>query len=241
MSFTLNTAAALLPAGTCYPSTAQGMLNLVTDNLLITGLDALNTFNYGPTTPVANLQDRPWIKTDAQYNLIGLYTFAGGQWVTQPLPFTTGDIMMFSGSPSSIVAPWYVCNGQTVDSLVVPDLQGQFIVGVGIRTLPSGSTDTATNYTLGLVGGRETLVLTAPNICAHSHNLQGVKQAPSASAQPNTVIPQIGLGQDTDNPGYVDGGNTTGFAADGVTPNPPLPAQTLPPFYALAFKMYIAP
>jgi len=168
MSFTLNTAAALLPANSCYPATAQGMLNLVADNLLITGLDALNTFNYGPNTPSANLQDRPWIKTDAQYKLIGLYTFTSGSWQPAQPATIPGTIVDFFGSSSSIVSPWYLCNGQVVTgpvggSLTTPNLSGLITLGAG--TNPA----TGTNFAYGSTGGEEKHALVSAENGPHTH------------------------------------------------------------------------
>ena len=168
MAFTLNTAAALLPPAQCYPPTAQGMLNLVANNLLITGLDSLNTFSFGPTTPAANLQDRPWIKTDAQYKLIGLYTFTAGSWQPAASPILPGTITDFFGLSSSVIAPYYICNGQVVNgsiggALTTPNLSGLVTLGAG--TNPS----TGTNFAYGSTGGEEKHTQTINELVAHLH------------------------------------------------------------------------
>lgn len=54
-------------------------------------------FNFGADQPTVDNQDKPWIKTDASGNLIGIFTFASGAW-TRPHPIPAG--------PNGFVAMW---------------------------------------------------------------------------------------------------------------------------------------
>jgi microcystin-dependent protein len=245
MSFSLAIAFAGFPPGTCYPSTPAELAAMITEQLQVTGFGDLNTFNYGPSIPSPDLQDRPWIKTDAENTIIGIFTFANGQWV-QSYPWVTGDILMYNAAIATAQPPFYDCDGSTVvvngSSFTLPNLMGTVPICKGQRTLPTGSTDTATNYTASATGGRETLALIASNIPAHPHTLQGILFQPSVvGADLSQAIPEIGLSRDQALPGYIQGGNSTGYAADGVTPNPPTPANVLPPYFVLGFKMFINP
>lgn len=239
MPITPQITAALTPPSTCYPATFQQALTLIAQNLLISGLDSSTFFSYGPTTPPVDAQGMPWIKTDAQFGLLGIYTFAGGEWRPAQPPFITGMVIpIFSGLPVNS-DPWFFCDGTTYRGFVTPDLRGRHIVCTGTRTLPSGSTDTATNYTLGLTGGGETVVETASNIPAHQHDLisRGPLSVGGGGGGGTSFIPNS-LG--TANGGLVTGGNTTGTAGDGSA-NPPVPLQILNPYYGLPMFMYIAP
>ena len=167
MAFQLQVAAANVPPGTCYPVTWAQALKAIASNLIITGLGALNSFNYGPTTPAADLQDRPWIKTDSQYNLIGLFTFGSNGWQTNN-PFPPGVSFDYWGPPGSIVAPYYLCNGQTVTgpiggSFTTPNLPGLVTVGSGTNST------TGTSFVYGTTGGEEKHTQTLNEIVSHGH------------------------------------------------------------------------
>lgn len=242
MPITPQLVANSLPPNTCYPPTFQQLLNLIAQNLTVTGLDSSTFFSYGPTTPPVDAQGMPWLKTDAQYGFLGVYTFAGGAWTPAQLPFITGDIMMFNGLASSISDPWFFCDGiQNARGYTTPNLQGQMIICTGMRTLPAGSTDTAGQYNLGNTGGRETSILQAANLPAHGHTL--LSRGPlalSGAGGGTSYVPNTSADDTAQNAGLIAGGNTTGSTTDGSA-NPPNGFLSLPPYYALAFKMYIAP
>lgn len=168
MAFNLQVAASNVPPGTCYPPTWQQAIQSVASNLLITGLGALNSFNYGPTTPATDLQGLPWIKTDSQYALIGLYTFTNGSWQPAAPAILPGSVMDFFGLQSSIVAPYYVCNGQAITgpiggALTTPNLSGLVTLGAG--TNPT----TGTNFAYGTAGGEEKHAQLVTEMAAHTH------------------------------------------------------------------------
>src|SRR5437868_5350454 len=102
MSFTLQVLSTPPAPGSCYPPTWTLAVAQIAQSLQVTGFDSLSTFSYGPATPAVNLQDRPWVKTDAQYKLIGIYTFTNGSWQPAPPYAPPGTILDFFGNQSSI-------------------------------------------------------------------------------------------------------------------------------------------
>lgn len=74
-----------------------------------------------------------------------------------------GGIIMWSGSLASIPDGWALCNGQTSNSIVTPNLSGRFIVGVG----QAGAGPA--NYAVGNTGGEERHTLTVAEMPSHNH------------------------------------------------------------------------
>lgn len=193
------------------------------------------------SAPGPDDRDKIWIKVDGAGRILGTFLFSNGQWQTI---FPTNPTQMpgeireydpaFYTPAQSAEECWFPMDGTVAG---VADRRGCFVVGGGQRVLPTGSTDTNTNFVAGATGGRETAVLVANNIPAHSHNLKG-----SAGAFPPVVGPQFCVSDNFGTPtaGYVTGGNTTGTSADGVTPNPPQALITLPP-YAVTYWMQWRP
>lgn len=233
MSTLIDLSSVKLPDGTCFPGSMQDLLDLIVDSMQAELPDSVTLFNFGPNTPPTEREDQPWIKTSGTGQLLGIYTFTNGNWEPQDPPFTTGDILMFSGSEGDIQPPWYVCNGQTIQSIqnnqitnqiVLPDLRGRFIVGTGQRVLPTGSSDTATDFATGQTGGEETHVLTVPELPAHAHNLGALGSLPTAPPDYSFIDNSVSTLSDL----------VTGMTGgDGAHNN-------LPPYYALAFKMFIS-
>ena len=83
-------------------------------------------------------------------------TSNGTTWVSES-PFTTGMIMLWSGSIASIPSGWALCNGTSG----TPDLRNRFVVGAG---------DT---YAVGATGGATTVTLSTSNLPAHTHSFSG--------------------------------------------------------------------
>jgi hypothetical protein len=225
-----------VPPGQCFPGTLQLLLNLIAQNMKVTGLDSSTFFSYGPTTPPTDAQGMPWLKTDASFGGLGWYTFAGGEWTPLLSSFQTGMIIPNFLNPPVDSDPWFFCDGiQSARGFTTPDLRGRFLINTGQRVLPSGSTDTATNYTLGLTGGGETTVVAASNLPAHTHTL-----AVGTSGGAVTGTLQENPVETADfSPGFVSGGNTTGLTNS--VANPPIPLPVLNPYFGIPMYMYIAP
>ena len=141
--------------------------------------------------------------------------------------FSTGMIMMWSGTIATIPTGWVLCNG----SNSTPDLRNRFVIGAHSDSAGVAySTVTGSNTTSGgskdAINVSHTHTLTDPG---HSHSIQGM------------------LGPNTSYNGFGPGGqiyeaktgnvvtNTTGITistegSSGTNAN-------LPPYYALAFIM----
>lgn len=71
-----------------------------------------------------------------------------------------GGIIMWSGSSAAVPQGWALCNGQTSNGVVTPDMRGRFVVGDG-----AGS-----GYTDGQTGGNDSIgnhTHTNPNVDSH--------------------------------------------------------------------------
>jgi microcystin-dependent protein len=73
-----------------------------------------------------------------------------------------GGIIMWSGSTPP--AGWALCDGQTVNSRVTPDLRGRFV-------LASGTGSGLTARTIGQSGGEQTHPLTVNEMPSHNHGV----------------------------------------------------------------------
>lgn len=212
MAFQLQIGANTPPPNSCYPATWAQALKSIAQNLFVTGLGALNSFNFGPSTPATDLQDRPWLKTDSLYKFLGVYTFTQGVWAPADPAFPPGTILDFYGQASSIAAPFYNCTGQAIvgpvnGALTTPNLQGLVTLGTGTNAT------TGTIFANQVTGGEENHALTANENGPHFHTF-------------NTGAAGGGSGQvaDTGNSGNTGTVNQSGSG---------LPHNTLQPYMAV--------
>jgi hypothetical protein len=144
--------------------------------------------------------------------------------------FTTGMIMMWSGTIATIPTGWVLCNG----SNSTPDLRNKFVIGA--HTDSAGvaySTVTGSNTQSG--GTKDAIVV------SHTHS------ATVTDAGHNHTIPVTGPdvfsgGAATYNAIYGLGTSNTSTATTGITVANSTEGssgtnQNLPPYYALAFIM----
>lgn len=137
-------------------------------------------FNFGSTTPAANLRDRPWIRTNSDGTPDALYVYAMGAWLTKhPLPQDL--VCMYEGSEASI---------DTFDggeAGAVTTISGPFWEKVdemdarspmGPGTLPSTQV-----IAVGDDFGEEKHTQTAAEVGPHTHDVQ----IPNNTAPPDTV------------------------------------------------------
>jgi len=154
-----------------------------------------------------------------------------GKAIYNPVP--VGGIIMWSGSIASIPSGWALCNGQTVDNQVTPNLQDRFIVGAGSAYAPSNTGGASAVTPAGTVGDT---TLTTAQIPAHSHSTL-IKTCGSEVAGYGL---QAGSGS-FQNRIYVTGGSTaTSSTGSDGSHNHTFTgtSQTnLPPYYALAYIM----
>jgi len=72
-----------LPEGFC-PNGWQELLNAIASGLRVRIPVEFSLFNYGPDTPAASAQDRPWLKTNPDYTIIGWFSYVNGSWKAAP-------------------------------------------------------------------------------------------------------------------------------------------------------------
>lgn len=162
------------------------------------------------TTPDPDDRSKVWVQVDGSNRITGIYTFANGSWQTQYFPPSVslpGVVLDYYGEMGSIVAPYYLCNGQTITgaingTLVTPDLMGKVILGSGQAT--GGS-----NFPHRSTGGEETNVLTIPKIPIHNH----------ASADGTDFLVQGGGAGNTSGSGSVTTKSTTASTGGGEAHN----------------------
>ncbi len=82
-----------------------------------------------------------------------LKCYHNGTWVEIGGTIPSGIIVMWSGSISNIPKGWVLCNGQNG----TPDLRDKFIVGAGRE------------YTIGDTGGAKEVTLTVSQLPSHNH------------------------------------------------------------------------
>ena len=160
-----------------------------------------------------------------------------------------GGIIMWSGT--TVPAGWALCNGQTVNGRVTPDLRGRFITGAGSGITHAGATGTAANLAAGLpnnaVGAnavRETVSLAVGHLPSHSHTYKdgvyaessgvGSWSTPGSGFYKENVSSGIGSGDhDTDNNALRTRNLDTGSTGTGTA------FSIRPSHYALAYIMRV--
>lgn len=132
-----------------------------------------------------------------------------------PSKVPIGGIIMWSGAIDQIPIGYALCNGQTVNQRVTPDLRGRFIVGAG---------GTPGTYNVNDTGGANTVTLTIAQMPAHSHKSGNIV------SNPGTRIFN-GLGAER-----MTSGNT--YTGESIGNNQP--HENRPPYYALAYIMRVS-
>lgn len=95
--------------------------------------------------------------------------------------------------------------GDGVTTFAIPDMRGRTLIGVG--TLGDDE------YVLGVPGGVESVVLTADQIPAHSHTLNGV-DVDGNQSNPSPVAGPNSFAKPTAEWYYADNNGSTGNVAD---------------------------
>ena len=80
-----------VPAGTDFPGTVQGLVNLLAQYLQVAGLDAFNGINSGPDEPSSGSRDKVWYRVDTSGNPLGWYYWDGLAWAPVPIKAVSGD------------------------------------------------------------------------------------------------------------------------------------------------------
>ena len=167
-----------------------------------------------------------------------------------------GSIIMFHGNISNNKQPdtidggqcWRLCDGDTYNGIVTPDLRNQFVVGA------NGTVQAENYYKTGDTGGAKTVTLDTTQIPAHTHTQ---KTTDDASHSHNPYVVQgndynfnatyggpFPMGTD-DSFGAVKSEDTNAYSSNGDhthTVNNKgggTAHENRPPFYALAYIMRV--
>jgi hypothetical protein len=160
------------------------------------------------------------VLTDAASNLIATYDNLYGILGTVPAvaqPFTTGMIILWSGSVGSVPSGWQLCNGQNG----APDLRDSFIVGAG-NSYSVGQTGGSTDAIV--VSHTHTAIVTDPG---HNHTYQeATGLQPQSGSSTNCLTSLTTANTSTATTGITVANQSTGTSGSGAN---------LPPYYALAY------
>ncbi len=145
--------------------------------------------------------------------------------------FSTGMIMMWSGSIATIPSGWTLCNG----SNGTPDLRNRFVIGAhsdsaGVAYSTVTGSSTQTGGTKDAIVVSHTHTITDPG---HSHTQVGQVNTTQFSYQ-GGGSGNPGIGQPLSSNGTTTT-STTGISIDSTGSSGT--NQNLPPYYALAFIM----
>ena len=188
---------------------------------------------------------------------VGALTILGGVGIGENLnvggvisgagTIPVGGVIMWSGAIANIPVNWALCNGQTVNGLVTPDLRNQFIVGAtsdnaGVpnttiavsSTQSGGSKDTVLvshDHTNTLSGGHRHYYINDDNIAQTSLDAVGNRST-------GVVLGGGGEGGGT-MVLYETDVRTTGINVAISASGSSSTSTNLPPYYALAFIMRI--
>lgn len=106
----------LVPEGTEFPGTVQGLLQLIAEYEEITGGENFNGVNYGSVEPDPADRDKAWLRTDGSGNFLGWYVWTGASWTILPSKAYVGTV-------------------ETRDALTNPQDGWMFhVVGTGLST-----------------------------------------------------------------------------------------------------------
>jgi len=197
----------------------------------VTDFKILGSNTVGWIPPTADGSPNQFLTTDGAGNLdwasasgdelpsqtghAGKYLTTDGSsasWASTSAAFPSGGIIMWSGAISAVPSGWVICDGNNS----TPNLTGKFVI--------HADADSGGTYDKGSTGGSTTSgphTLTTSEMPAHTHEYlqRGFSGAHSAGSQ-----------------NYSDehtGQNTTSTGGGGAHSH----ADTLPPYYALAYIM----
>lgn len=168
-------------------------------------------------------------------------------------PYIVGQIILWSGSIGSIPAGWALCDGTIQNSVQTPDLRDVFIRGAGGAFAPGdeGGSDTGSTASAGdhnhsvTVQGTALTPAQLPNLDANlriqsdaiannqsdAHNQSGHVAGGRAVANQPESAPVTTTG--------LNGATHTHSASSGNAGAHTHTYATVPPYYALAYIMYV--
>ena len=173
-------------------------------------------------------------------NVATLVATAVSGFGTVPL----GGIIIWSGAENAVPAGWALCNGQTSNGRITPNLQGRFVIG------PSSGRG------VGATGGTETVTLSVGQLPAHNHQVSGSTSTDGSHTHAyndyyySECCPSWGWwgssGSDGDNqPRGTDrtsgaaGAHSHTFNVTSASTGSGQAVSIMPPYYALAYIMRV--
>ena len=128
-----------------------------------------------------------------------------------------GAIIIWYGSIRDIPKNWYLCNGQTANGKVTPDLRARFVIGAETENGVEANFDPLTGdqtgaYGVDSIGGEIAHQLTIPELPTHVHE-GGAEPGPGGPGVGARVVPTQPTGEDNYH-------------------------ENRPPYYALAYIMF---
>jgi len=158
-----------------------------------------------------------------------------------------GGIIMWSGTETAVPAGWALCNGQTSNGRLTPDLRGKFVVGAW------------SSQPVGTVGGASTVTLSVANLPSHTHGVSGGTSSDGAHnhTYDDVYVSEafgplgnqgwLGIrGNDYDNGPHTTqrgtwnaSAHSHSFSVTSAATGSGSAFSIVPPFYALAFIMRV--
>ena len=174
------------------------------------------TYGYNYKFILKDANDVPIQTYDNLYGIIGVAA-------TSTSAFTSGMIMLWSGSIGSIPSGWYLCDG----SNGTPNLTDRFIIGAG------------SSYAVNGTGGVSSVTLTTSNMPAHTHTATVTDPGhthTSNAQQQNTSNQLAGGGSFTTASATATiNSATTGISVTNSSTGSGTSFSILNPYYALAY------
>lgn len=246
MSFPIVITFATPPDGTCPATFADATALLQT---LVTGEVTATYTPYvmGADTPAVEDQDKAWIKLDASGRPAGTFVFYAGNW-RRTYTGLRSEVTMFGGNPSLFFDSngrglvggewdgWHIANG--LDG--TPNLTDKFIVAAHMDNSDGdsgyGSGQWRTKVSGGILatgGAAEVTLADATTYRPARDEIRLDKFTADGNARSNSGA-LLGHYSGTHDP---DGSEAIS-ASDAGNPDPD-PIPTLPPYYALAYVVFL--
>lgn len=199
MSLNLFLQAGVAPSGTALPGNVAALLAMIAQYVDIAGGENFNGINFGSVTPSADNRDKPWWRTDANGQPLGMYSWNGSAWVTTAFIIPNGPSASRPLNPANYTEYFDTTinrlliyeRGQwrTADGCVgeVREVEGATIEAV-IALNPGWIQHTASisrviggagtaagvgDHAPGSIAGEENTTLGINQIPAHTHTTQG--------------------------------------------------------------------
>lgn len=166
-----------LPQGYCFTGLQQYYNDIIGLTLAqIPG--SLSLFNFGANVPDPADQDKPWIRTNADGTLEGIYTYSGVWSRPHPVPAGDNERRIWVGTEAQL---WSYDGGDGTDPAAATDTTGsmwaidtafdfRFPVGAGTNATTYDGNPASTIAVKG-TGGAERHVLLEAELPEHTHVL----------------------------------------------------------------------